>query len=354
VHAWRATWRRLLFVACLLAAAPGAIADPAAPGLFDAEDTLTVAITAPWRELIRNRNFQGAYPATIEYVDRSGAPVSLALTVERRGINRQKVCRFPPIKLRFDNETVAGTVFQGQKSLKMVTHCQERSNYDQLYVLEMLAYRIYNQLTDRSFRVRPLTVTYRDTDGGKEDDPVFAFLIEDDKEVAHRLGLKKITVPSIGPQRLDPGDAALMSLFQYLIANADWAALRGPDPDECCHNVKLLGPKPEDAPGPLIAVPYDFDASGLVNADYAAPAPGLPIRKVTQHLFWGYCAHNDALPGARRQVLAQEQAIYDLVSAEENLQSRRRDRANKFLEKGFKVLRDDKDFQRQVVGKCRG
>ena len=145
-----------------------------------------------------------------------------------------------------------------------------------------------------------------------------------------------------------------MSLFQYLIANADWAALRGPDPDECCHNIKLLGPKPTAEDDRLLAIPYDFDAAGLVNADYAAPAPGVPIRKVTQRLYWGYCAHNDGLPEARRQVLAREQAIYDLVAAEESLQSRRRDRANKFLEKGFRILRDDKDFQRNIVNRCRG
>jgi hypothetical protein len=161
-------------------------------------------------------------------------------------------------------------------------------------------------------------------------------------------------VPSIGPQRLDPGDAALMSLFQYLIANADWAALRGPDPEQCCHNVELIGPDPSGATGKLFAIPYDFDASGLVNADYAAPAPGLPIRDVRQRLYWGYCAHNDALPGARRQVLAQEQAIYDLVMAEESLQSRRRNNARKYLEQGFDTLRDDKDFQRKIVDRCRG
>lgn len=348
------TWRRWWLAAILIAAPTAASAADEPPGLFEAEDTLAVSITAPWRELVSNRKFQGAYPATIQYTGPSGEPVSLEATVERRGVNRQKVCRFPPIKLRFAKDAAAGTVFQGQKSLKMVTHCQERSNYDQLYVLEMLAYRILNRLTERSFRVRPLAVTYREADGGKADDPVFAFLIEDDKELARRLGLQTVEVPRIGPQRLDTGEVALMSLFQYLIANADWAALRGPDPDECCHNIKLLGPKPPVEGGRLFAIPYDFDASGLVNADYAAPAQGLPIRNVTQRLFWGYCAHNDGLPEARRQVLAQEQAIYDLVSAEEDLQSRRRDRANKFLEKGFRILRDDKDFQRNIVDRCRG
>lgn len=345
---------RLFLALCLLGPSLAAWADDDPPGLFDSEDTLAVTFSAPWRDLVRSRRAEDAYPATIEYGGASGEMVSVELTVERRGVSRQKVCRFPPVKLRFQKDTVKDTLFRGQKSLKMVTHCQERSNYEQHYVLEMLAYRIFNQLTERSFRVRPLLVTYEEPGKQAEDEPIFGFLIEDDKQLAERLGLEKVDVSSIGPGRLEAGEAALMALFQYLIANADWAALRGPDPKKCCHNIKLFGPKSPGSGGSLFAVPYDFDAAGLVDTDYAAPAAGLPIRTVTQRLYRGYCAHNHALPEARRQVLAQEQAIYGLVEAEENLQSRRRDRANKFLRKGFEDLRDDKDFQRRIVDRCRG
>jgi hypothetical protein len=134
----------------------------------------------------------------------------------------------------------------------------------------------------------------------------------------------------------------------------DWAATRGPDPKECCHNIKLIGPRPVAADDMLYAIPYDFDASGLVDADYAAPAAGVPIRNVTQRLYWGYCVHNPALDGARGQILAQQQAILDLVAAEPRLDSRKRDQAQRFLAKGFDILGDDKDFQKSIVGKCRG
>lgn len=345
---------RVLLALCLLGPASAACAADDSPGLFESEETLVVTFTAPWRELVRNRRAEDAYPATIEYTGASGETVSVELTVERRGVSRQKVCRFPPVKLRFQEDAAKDTLFRGQKNLKMVTHCQERSNYEQHYVLEMLAYRIFNQLTERSFRVRPLLVTYEEPGRRVDDDPTFGFLIEDDKRLAERLDLEKVDVPSIGPGRLDAGEAALMALFQYLIANSDWAALRGPEPEECCHNIKLMGPKSPEAGGRLFAIPYDFDAAGLVNTDYAAPASGLPIRTVTQRLYRGYCVHNQALGEARRQVLAREQAIYDLVTAEESLQSRRRDRANSFLEQGFEILRDDKDFQRRIVDRCRG
>ena len=49
--------------------------------LFERGDTLSVDLTAPWRELVGNENFQGAYPARIEFTDERGRQESLDLTV---------------------------------------------------------------------------------------------------------------------------------------------------------------------------------------------------------------------------------------------------------------------------------
>ncbi|MDX1397911.1 MAG: hypothetical protein R3204_05230, partial [Oceanospirillum sp.] len=67
----------------------------------------------------------------------TSAAVVLDLTVERRGIKRQDACRFPPIRLRFEKDVVKGTAFRGEKSLKMVTHCEKSDRFDQYYILEM-------------------------------------------------------------------------------------------------------------------------------------------------------------------------------------------------------------------------
>ncbi len=137
-----------LLLATLLAGAPVAgLAtgdEPAPDKLFESEQTLELSLTAPWRELVGNERYQGTYPATIEYAGADGEPVRIDLTVERRGVNRQQVCRIPPIRLRLEKGAAKGTVFRGQRKLKMVTHCQKKTGYEQYYVLEMLAYRIYN------------------------------------------------------------------------------------------------------------------------------------------------------------------------------------------------------------------
>ena len=334
--------------------------------LFDTVETLEISMTAPWHELVGDKDFTGSYPANLVYTDDSGNEVSIDLTVERRGVTRQRVCKIPPIKLRFVKGAAKGTLFRGQKSLKMVTHCQKNADFQQYYILEMLAYRIYNLLTDYSFKVRPLTVTYYQANAEEQDSglsffkketsagPVFAFLIEDDKDVANRFDLNKLNVPRIKASQLASGETALLGLYQYMISNVDWAATRGPQPDECCHNIKLIGPEPIRPEDTVYAIPYDFDSSGLVDAKYASPNQNLPITRVTQRLYRGYCISNPGLEDARQDMLEKEQAIYDLVKAESRLTSRSQKKALRFLEGYFDIIRDDKKFSREIVKECRG
>ena len=347
---------RYAMLAWAMVAAPGlqSAEEPPKPAkLFSSEDTLSVTLTAPWRELERKKDYEGPYPARIAYQDDTGRNVELDLTVERRGIKRQQACRFPPIRLRFDKETVKGTTFRGQKSLKMVTHCEKSKKFDQYYVLEMLAYRMYNLVTDYSFRVRPLAVDYRDSESGKSLYARFAFLIEDDSDVAKRNDLKKLKIPKLDANQLEPEVTSLFSLFQYMIGNVDWAATAGPDPAECCHNVKLIAPRPFEAGDLAVPLAYDFDSAGLVDAPYAAPPNGLPIRSVTQRLYRGYCAPNSTLENARQRYLELEPALRSLVTEEELLSSGSRKKADRFLEKFFDTLKDPEDFQTQVTEKCR-
>lgn len=324
------------------------------PKLFESEETLEITLSAPWQDLVRNDNYKGTYPATIEYRDASGNLVQHQLTVERRGVKRQEACDFPPVKWRFEKEEVKGTLFRGQKSIKMVTHCERSSRFEQYYRLEMLAYQIYNLLTDYSFKIRPLKVDYQDSKRDKIDDGRFAFIIEDDSDVAKRNDLKKLEIPTVrSTSRLDQETISTFALFQLLIANLDWSPLRGPDPNECCHNVKLFATDPSQDSGTIYPVPYDFDSSGLVDAPYVGPPQGLGVNSVTQRLYRGYCTHNGTLPQARAEMLEKETAIMDIVRNDEFLTSNSKKKAVKYLEKYFEMLKDDKDFEKQVVRKCR-
>ncbi len=318
--------------------------------LFASAQTLAITLHAPWRDIVQREKNMNPYPATLELSDSQGQAHSIPLTVGRRGLTRQTVCKFPPIRLRFDKEAVKGTVFAGQKSLKMVTHCDRGDRWEQYYLKEMLAYYMYNLMTERSFRVRPLAVTYIDSENNAIDKPRFAFLVEDDSDVAKRNGLKKLDIKRISPDRLDSLETSRMVLFQYMIGNVDWSILKGPGVELCCHNAKLIGPDPGSK---IYAIPYDFDASGLVDAHYAAPNDGLPISDVTQRLYRGFCAHQPTLETARQEYLAKEQAIYDVLKSESRLNARTVKVALRYLGEFFDILRDENKFNKNIIQKCR-
>jgi hypothetical protein len=319
--------------------------------LFESQDTLKVRLTAPWRTIERKPSIQDPYAATIEWTDEMGNSYTRELTVQRRGLTRQQVCRYPPIKLRFEKENVKGTTFRGQKSLKMVTHCDKGNRFEQYYVLEMLAYQMFNLITEFSFRVRPLEIIYVDSANDSEQEPRFAFLIEDDSDVAKRNGQKKLRVAETFPSRLETQQASNFALFQYMIGNLDWSPLSGPDPKECCHNAKLAGLDPEvDPVYPLL---YDLDSSGLVDAHYAAPPAGIPVNSVTQRVYRGFCVHNASLEDAKARFLAQRQAIDALLENESRLTDRSRKKARKFLNGFWETILDPKDWQKLIIGKCR-
>lgn len=345
----------LLGLALLAHGLPIAAQDdsPRTPKLFESDEILSLTISAPWQELEKKRKYQGTYPATLEYLDHTGKSITLDLTVERRGVKRQETCRIPPIRLRFEKEAVKETMFRGEKSLKMVTHCQNSDRYDQYYLLEMMAYQMYNRVTDYSFRVQPLSVTYKDSKKGDVEADRFAFVIEDDSDVAKRNGLKKLEVPKIFPHWQESAPTSDFALFQYMISNLDWSALRGPEGEDCCHNVKLIAPRPFEPGDKAIPVPYDFDSSGIVNTPYAAPPEGLGVNSVTQRLYRGFCSHNDTMEASRQKYLSLENDIMAVLDSDARLTDRSKKKAVGFLERFYDILKDDKDFDRQIIQKCR-
>jgi len=172
-----------------------------------------------------------------------------------------------------------GTVFDGQNKLKLVTHCHDWDTFEQNVLEEYLAYRIYNQLTDVSFRVHLVEITYLDT-GGKGDSLTrMGFLIEDEDAMAARVGGMVLDVPGARATDFEPGQMGMLFLFQYMIGNIDWSTANS-------QNLKVLRVGMDH-----FAIPYDFDWSGLVDAPYVGPSP-LTERlhdSVRERLYLGVC-----------------------------------------------------------------
>jgi hypothetical protein len=341
-------------IVALLLIAPFSIAakEKKPPKIFSDATEMNVTLSGPWRKIKRNIKKDDLYPVQLTYTGADGQQHTIEAEVTPRGLTRRfKVCKFPPLKIHFDKEKMKGTEFRGNKSLKLVTYCQTHSKYEQYYVKEFLVYRIYNLITEYSFRAQPMMVEYKDSE---KDDSItrFSFLIEDIDEVADRNDLKKLTVGRVPQSKLDALETSYLSLFQYLIGNLDWAATGGPDKDKCCHNGKIIGKSENE--NPKYTIPYDFDASGLVNAHYAVPPDGLKVRNIRQRLYRGFCVHNDKLPQAVARFNEKKPDIMALFEDNTHLTKKTRNNTIDYIEDFYEVLNDPKRFKREITDKCRG
>ena len=166
-----------------------------------------------------------------------------------------------------------------------MTHCNDAAAYEQYVLMERQLYRVFNLLTATSLRTRLVRVTYYDSERGREIATKIAFLIEDEERFAARSGLTPLELPTIDSARYDPAALALLDVFQYFVGNTDWSAFAGPAGEQCCHNVVPFA----RADGVLLPVPYDFDATGIVNSPYSLPDERLRIQTVRQRLYRGRC-----------------------------------------------------------------
>jgi hypothetical protein len=329
------------------AGAPTLAAPPPSAPLFSSDEPLAFRIDADFRQLRRDRDQESEErPGTVTLADAPPLPVQVRTRGNFR--LRNSTCRFPPLRLNFPKKALAGTVLDGEDKLKLVTHCRDSDNFEQNVLEEYLAYRIYNLVTDSSFRVRLARVTYVDAAGEEDTVERWGFLIEDDDALAERLGGTVLEAEQVHPARFTGASIGPLELFQYLIGNTDFSMIAGAKDDICCHNVVLFS----DGSEQYIPVPYDFDFAGLVNARYAKPNPNLPIKRVTSRLYRGNCMHNAYVDDALSQITAQRQAVHDLMSAIPGLTDRSREVALRYIGDFFSTVTDPGDVEKRLLRKC--
>ena len=316
--------------------------------LFAEETVLDITLTGPIKEIARaaERSMR-PYPATL-----AAAGENQAIQLSARGKSRRmrENCRFPPLRIAFNTKPEKPSLFRKQNRLKLVTHCREQSSYDQYLLREYAVYRIYNVVTPESLKARLARITY--VDEGKVVTERPGFLIEDADDAARRLGMKEVDSGDLTSDRIDRDDAARYSLFQYLIGNTDWAMIVGPDPTDCCHNSKLLGPA-KDATSGLTPLPYDFDNSGLVDAPYAYPNATLGTRSVTERVYRGFCSLNALIPAEAERLRALRPQIEAEISAIPGLNAKTQKSMLKYLSEGFDDMKDQRSIERKLLRKCR-
>lgn len=273
----------------------------------------------------------------------AGQATTIPVQLGTRGNFRlsSRNCAFPPVRLVLPDSGTKGTAFSKQKRLKLVTRCQFNDEYDQYILQEYMLYRVYNLLTPLSFHARLAKVTY--TDNEKKQEPVvsWAFLLEDDGDVAKRIPGELVDEKGALWDDLEPESTRLMSVFEYFIGNTDWSTAG-------LHNVKLT----RDGNAILRPVAYDLDWSGVIGARYARPDPRLPIRDVRQRLYRGPCMKAEEIAPIVAIFNSKKAEIYQMYDDFKLLTPDNLKRTKEYFDDFYSTINDQKKLKREILENC--
>jgi hypothetical protein len=313
--------------------------------LYRSSNILSVKLKYSIKEIKRNTKDSIRTKSILVYVNEEGLQDSLNVTLETRGNYRLKKCYFPPVTIRIKKSQAKGTVFKGQKKLKLVMPCLKQKQANDYVIKEYIAYKIYELVSPYHFKTRLLSLEFSEMQGGKEI--IYysnAFLIEDDKEVAKRHE-GRVVKSVIHPSLIHSFSEVRSSLFQYLIGNVDFTTASQ-------HNSKLI----YTAEGP-IPLPYDFDFSGLVDASYAfvpEQRVDLGIIDVTQRAYQGYLRTDAVFQKVRLEFIEKKEQIFNMLESYESLFSAEKEYNDmvEYVQSFYEIIENDKRFKDEIISKA--
>jgi hypothetical protein len=311
--------------------------------VFASDTPLELTIRTDLRTLVRDRRAnRREHGGIVRFARADGSADSAAVQLRTRGIFRLRpsVCSFPPLRMTIRPRAARETPFAGERRIKLVTHCRSSEQYEQYVLQEYLIYRVYGLLTDLSLRTRLARITYEDAVGKEKPVTRYAILVEDAQRLAERHRMRVVEDTGTSIARIDPLQTVFMAVFQYFIGNTDWSL-------RALHNIILL----TDSLGHMVPVPYDFDWAGVIGTRYAQPDTSLPIKRVQDRLYAGYCSDPEDFEQifARfRQRRTAIEALYDL----EPLERGHRERARRYYAEFFRLIDDPRRVRGEMLARC--
>lgn len=313
---------------------------------FQSDIPIHISLKFDMKRFIREKNKEKYHDAQLRFTRFDGTLVEKDIRMRSRGEFRKSHCYFPPVKLNFKKTAFEETSMNDVKTLKLVTHCKGSETYQQYIMKEYLVYRMFNILTENSYRVRLFEIEYIDSEEKKKPFHKYGFVIESNDHLAGRINAVRINREGIPTWLTESYQTNLMTLFQYMIGNTDWAIAK-------LHNIRLFKVLDTHIVSP-IAIPYDFDYCGMVNTHYAVPTEELGIKTVRTRVYRGYCL--DSNEEYRQYVgifLDRKQEIYSLVENFELLDSRNKKEMLQYLDEYYEIIEDTNQTRHWIISRCR-
>jgi hypothetical protein len=316
--------------------------------LFESAAPLEFRLEADFSAINKERDPNSAprFSGVLKTAGADGQTKSVEVKLSPRGHLRRKTvtCSFVPLRLEFAKDAVKGTAFEGPATaLKLVTHCQDSKENEQFVLRENLAYRLANILTPRMFRARLAKVTYVNSKTQKTITTRYGMLLEDENDVARRMGGRTVGVERTLFSDLEPSTLGQMMVFEFMLGNTDFSIY-------ALHNVVLV-----QLPGPriLYPVPYDFDLSGLVHPPYAVPAPNLGIKSVTDRYYRGPCLTAEQLEPVFNVFRSKKSEMLAAVNTMTDLGNDARIEVRNFLNDFFSAIDRPSSVKQYFINGCK-
>ena len=307
--------------------------------IFNIESVVEMSILADISYLINNREVEKLPAKVVLNFDNNN--LEFNGTVEVRGNFRRNAnnCDFPPLRLRFEDSEIKGTLLNGNHNLKIVTHCKNKSNqFIQYMGKEYTTYKIFNILSPYSLKVKMVKITYIDEQNDFKPIQNKAFLIEDIDNLADDHNMKEYD------EKLEEKDAdqdilLQLSVFQFMIGNTDWII-------PLAKNLKFITDGER-----FIPVPYDFDYTAIVGTDYSiGSTPSIlqpPVRR-----FKGPCYDLEDLQAEFEEFRDKQESILNLISASPHLKSSSAKNMKNYIEGFYDIIDSDNEIAEYFQINC--
>lgn len=313
--------------------------------IFGPQQPLEFTVSTDLKALSKNKYKDEYQPAHVIFNLWDTINISREIRVKPRGEFRLKNCSNPPLRINVKETDEVFELLDGISKLKLVVPCRGSSAYQDYIYTEYLAYKLYNIITENSFKARLIKVHYFDSEGKAKAGEAYTFIIESEKALAERRESIPIENERINARSLDPETAAILYLYQYMIGNTDWSV-------PGLHNMKLIKTQDVTKPYP-IPVTYDFDYSGLVDASYAVPGDHVSVENVREREYMGYCLDQEYMDQAFNLFLEKEPELLAAVENFELLPSSLKKETLSYLGEFFDIIKDPRRRDQHITSYCK-
>jgi hypothetical protein len=259
--------------------------------LFTKEKPLHLTLKFDVKALQKTKYQDVTHEAEMSFAGHDDIQVNHPVQLKSGESIRQKICYLPPLWVKITDSGIKSVSHQEGFRMHIITRCKSSTQYESYVLREYLAYKLYNLITPLSYRVRLVKLSIIDTGRDNEVTEDWAFIQEPDELMALRLNAMMIENDKLSMPTMNPEVMNSLSMYQYMIGNPDYSVTGR-------HNLNILTYK-EYGPEGFIPIPYDFNYSGLVNAEYAIPGEALGTSSVRERYYLGPCrpeeVHNETI-----------------------------------------------------------